>query len=73
MTIDLDVVCDSCQQSIMADGETYCDNCWNDTIAILPRVEAALRELADTLEGDIAVRIVKLADRIYDWNITPSA
>ncbi|HEY1292777.1 MAG TPA: hypothetical protein VGJ60_06860 [Chloroflexota bacterium] len=71
MSLDLDLVCDCCQQSITLDGPTYCDGCWQDTIATLPRVETALRELATKLEGDAAKRVLALAEHVYDWNITP--
>ena len=71
MGIDLDITCDCCQQSIERDGETYCGGCWSDTCATLPGVEKALRELAKTLQDDAAKQVERLAERIYDWHMTP--
>lgn len=68
MTVNLDVICDGCQQSIDAEGEVYCARCWLSAIATLPQVERELRELAKGLTGKAAQACEALADRIYDMN-----
>lgn len=68
MTIELAVTCECCQGDITSDGETYCEECWRESISALPRAEKLIRALGKRLGGDGQRTCERVADHLYDLN-----